>query len=241
MTTDSANGSGELRGVFGQVFSAQNFALEGGRLLPELRIAYETYGRLAPDGRNVILLTHGYVRGDRRLGYGGVGLVEAGCALLLLFGGYDDPQLYVVLGAVYLYGVGVLEWRRGARGAIKQVLESAALLMVLLLTFSQAAGFLGPEYERTVYSLLLLVQSVVFIFLGARLGWKKSFFGGGAAMVADIVLMLLDPVRALMAWGFWVTLFAFGVLLVVVVVALYWWRDQKALHVTLHQTLDSWD
>src|SRR5437764_394330 len=27
---------------------------------PEATIAYETYGRLAPDGRNAILCTHGY-------------------------------------------------------------------------------------------------------------------------------------------------------------------------------------
>lgn len=76
MTTDSANGSGELRGVFGQVFSAQNFALEGGRLLPELRIAYETYGRLAPDGRNVILLTHGYTSNHHMVGRQGSTLAE---------------------------------------------------------------------------------------------------------------------------------------------------------------------
>lgn len=76
MTTDSANGSGELRGVFGQVFSAQNFALESGRLLPELRIAYETYGRLAPDGRNVILLTHGYTSNHHMVGRQGSTLAE---------------------------------------------------------------------------------------------------------------------------------------------------------------------
>ena len=76
MTTDSANGSGELRGVFGQVFSAQNFALESGRLLPELRIAHETYGRLAPDGRNVILLTHGYTSNHHMVGRQGSTLAE---------------------------------------------------------------------------------------------------------------------------------------------------------------------
>lgn len=76
MTTDSANGSGELRGVFDQVFSAQIFVLESGRVLPELRIAYETYGRLAPDGRNVILLTHGYTSNHHMVGRQGSTLAE---------------------------------------------------------------------------------------------------------------------------------------------------------------------
>src|SRR3984893_5567294 len=34
--------------------------LTDGTVMPEARIAYETYGRPAPDGRNAILCTHGY-------------------------------------------------------------------------------------------------------------------------------------------------------------------------------------
>jgi homoserine O-acetyltransferase/O-succinyltransferase len=34
--------------------------LESGQILPEVTIAYETYGQLAPDGRNAILIAHGY-------------------------------------------------------------------------------------------------------------------------------------------------------------------------------------
>ena len=36
------------------------FRLEDGEVLPELELAYVTHGRLAPDGRNAVLLTHGY-------------------------------------------------------------------------------------------------------------------------------------------------------------------------------------
>ena len=36
------------------------FTLESGQVLPQLTLAYETYGRLAPDGRNAILVTHGF-------------------------------------------------------------------------------------------------------------------------------------------------------------------------------------
>jgi homoserine O-acetyltransferase len=40
-------------------FSSRNFRLESGERLPELTLTYETYGTLAPDGRNAILVTHG--------------------------------------------------------------------------------------------------------------------------------------------------------------------------------------
>ena len=41
-------------------FRTRDFALENGAVLPELELAYVTHGRLAPDGRNAVLLTHGY-------------------------------------------------------------------------------------------------------------------------------------------------------------------------------------
>ena len=43
-----------------QSFMVPGFKLESGRVLPELALAYETYGQLAPDGRNAILVTHGF-------------------------------------------------------------------------------------------------------------------------------------------------------------------------------------
>jgi homoserine O-acetyltransferase len=41
-------------------FQTTDFRLENGDTLPELRLAYVTHGRLSPDGRNAVLLTHGY-------------------------------------------------------------------------------------------------------------------------------------------------------------------------------------
>ena len=43
-----------------QSFAIRDFRLESGAVLPEARIAYETYGDLAADGRNAILITHGF-------------------------------------------------------------------------------------------------------------------------------------------------------------------------------------
>src|SRR5258708_6705495 len=50
----------DIGAVEDRFFSLRNFRLTDGRVMPEATIAYETYGRPAPDGRNAILCTHGY-------------------------------------------------------------------------------------------------------------------------------------------------------------------------------------
>jgi homoserine O-acetyltransferase/O-succinyltransferase len=44
------------------------FTLQSGQVLSEVTIAYETHGRLAPDGRNAILITHGYTSNHHAAG-----------------------------------------------------------------------------------------------------------------------------------------------------------------------------
>jgi homoserine O-acetyltransferase len=50
----------ELNNVEKKSFVSRDFKLKNGQILPVLTIAYETYGKLAPSGRNAILITHGY-------------------------------------------------------------------------------------------------------------------------------------------------------------------------------------
>lgn len=50
----------DLGTVEDQFYTIRNFPLQNGQIIPEARIAYETYGRLGRDGDNAILLTHGY-------------------------------------------------------------------------------------------------------------------------------------------------------------------------------------
>src|SRR5438552_360154 len=55
----------QIGAVEDRFFTLRNFPLTCGTVMPEARIAYETYGRLAPPngpngGRNAILCTHGY-------------------------------------------------------------------------------------------------------------------------------------------------------------------------------------
>jgi homoserine O-acetyltransferase len=50
----------DLGAVEDQFFTIRDFRLTHGETLPEAVIAYETYGRLAPHGRNAVLVTHGF-------------------------------------------------------------------------------------------------------------------------------------------------------------------------------------
>jgi len=57
-----------LRTVVKRTFTTGGFTLESGRILPELTLAFETYGRRAPDGRNAILVTHGFTSSHHAAG-----------------------------------------------------------------------------------------------------------------------------------------------------------------------------
>ena len=57
-----------LHAVTDRRFTAREFALERGRALPEMTLAFETYGRLAADGANAILITHGFTGSQRAAG-----------------------------------------------------------------------------------------------------------------------------------------------------------------------------
>jgi homoserine O-acetyltransferase len=49
-------------------FVISNFRLQNGAVMPQAKIAYETYGRLAADGRNATLITHGYTSSHHSAG-----------------------------------------------------------------------------------------------------------------------------------------------------------------------------
>jgi homoserine acetyltransferase len=46
--------------VDNQSFTISSFRLQIGAVMPQAKVAYETYCRLAADGRNAALITHGY-------------------------------------------------------------------------------------------------------------------------------------------------------------------------------------
>jgi homoserine O-acetyltransferase len=48
-------------------FTFSDFRTTGGEILPEVTLAYVTLGKLAADGRNAVLITHGYTSGPRMI------------------------------------------------------------------------------------------------------------------------------------------------------------------------------
>jgi len=60
--------TGEVGAVEDRFFTIRDFRLTKGETLPEATIAYETYGTLGPNGRNAVLLTHGFTSSHRQAG-----------------------------------------------------------------------------------------------------------------------------------------------------------------------------
>jgi homoserine O-acetyltransferase len=64
----SMSASGEIGRVEVKTFGCGNFKLESGVTLPELKLAYESYGTLAADRGNAILLAHGFTSSQHAAG-----------------------------------------------------------------------------------------------------------------------------------------------------------------------------
>ena len=60
--------SDEIGTVEDRFFSIRDLRLTNGEVMPEATVAYETYGTLAPNGRNAVLLTHGFTSSHRQAG-----------------------------------------------------------------------------------------------------------------------------------------------------------------------------
>lgn len=102
----AAQAEGDPLKMHKATFTTKDFKLASGTVMPDVTIAYETYGTLAPGGRNGVLLTHGYTSSQHMAGRDGAngaegswdGLVGPGKAI-------DTDRLFVVssnmLGSSY--------------------------------------------------------------------------------------------------------------------------------------------
>jgi homoserine O-acetyltransferase len=77
-------------------FTFADFPLTGGGALAEVTLAYVTRGRLAPGGRNAILVTHGYTSGPRMI-EPGVASSEGAWSTLVGPGAPIDTDRYFVV------------------------------------------------------------------------------------------------------------------------------------------------
>jgi homoserine O-acetyltransferase len=60
--------SAPMESVVKRTWTSHDFRLESGQVLAELTLVYEAYGRLAADGRNAILVTHGFTSSQHAAG-----------------------------------------------------------------------------------------------------------------------------------------------------------------------------
>jgi homoserine O-acetyltransferase len=86
-------------------FTFADFRLRNDEVLPEITIAYSTRGHLAPDGRNAVLVTHGYTSGHSMI-ESGAGSSEGSWSTLVGPGApIDTERCFVVcsnmLGSSY--------------------------------------------------------------------------------------------------------------------------------------------
>jgi homoserine O-acetyltransferase len=86
-------------------FTFADFRLQNGEVMPEVTIAYCTRGQLAPDGRNAVLVTHGYTSSQRMI-ESGAGSSEGAWSTLVGPGApIDTDRSFVVcsnmLGSSY--------------------------------------------------------------------------------------------------------------------------------------------
>jgi homoserine O-acetyltransferase len=77
-------------------FTFRDFRLTSGEILPEATIAYVARGKLGPDGRNAILVTHGYTSGPRMI-EPGVASSEGAWSSLVGPGAPIDTDKYFVV------------------------------------------------------------------------------------------------------------------------------------------------
>jgi homoserine O-acetyltransferase len=64
----AATATREIGTVADKFFTIRDFRLANGTAMPEATIAYETYGKLAPHGRNAVLITHGFTSSHHQAG-----------------------------------------------------------------------------------------------------------------------------------------------------------------------------
>ncbi len=163
---------------------------------------------LAVMGLHAVLVA--YAIRELRLSYLGVGLLEAAFALQLVHVEVDEPQLFALPAGLYLLAIARLERRRGA-GAATLALEWGGVALLLAVPLAQAIGALEAERSVETYRRLLFAEGLAVLAGAAVLRWKRPFFAALVAFVADIILLLIEPVQHVNQW---IVFGAIGVLMI---------------------------
>jgi homoserine O-acetyltransferase len=108
----------ELVEIESKSFSAHDFRLESGQALPLLELAYETYGSLAPQRDNAILIVHGYTSSHHAAGRNAKGKQGRGVAdgAAGWFDGLIGPGKAVDTDRYFVISVNALGSAHGSTG-----------------------------------------------------------------------------------------------------------------------------
>ena len=108
----------DLTNIESKLFTAREFRLESGQLLPTLELAYETYGTLSPAEDNAVLVVHGYTSshhaaGKNAKGKQGRGVTEGAAGW---FDALIGPGKAVDTNRYFLISVNALGSAHGSSG-----------------------------------------------------------------------------------------------------------------------------
>ncbi|MEI7874003.1 MAG: alpha/beta fold hydrolase [Alphaproteobacteria bacterium] len=107
-----------LTEIDSKIFSAREFRLESGQILPVLELAYETYGVLSPQRDNAVLVVHGYTSSHHAAGRNAPGKQGRGVpeGAVGWFDGLIGPGKAVDTDRYYVVSVNALGSAHGSSG-----------------------------------------------------------------------------------------------------------------------------
>lgn len=154
----------------------------------------------------LLYVTAALVDRRRSLGYTAVAMMLGAYGLeWLLVWGQREVQWYVVPAALYLLGIGYLEWRQGSRPLARWI-DRAALLLLFGSAFWQSLGDSGWPYY-----VLLLVEGLLVLWWGSTRRLRRFLYAGVAAVTIGTAGQLIEP---LLSANRWIVFGVAGILLV---------------------------
>ena len=133
-----------------------------------------------------------YLQRRAWLSYLAVAVLEASYMTQLALFNTGQAQFFVVPAALFLVAVAYLERAHSDR-LLVVVLESVGLSLLLGVTLLQSLGLFTDDVNHQFYSLFLFFESLLVVIWGLSIRWKRPFFGGIAAFIANLAVLLFDP------------------------------------------------
>ena len=184
-----------------------------------------------------------YLQRRTWLSYLAVAVLEASYMTQLAVFNTGQAQFFVIPAALFLVAVAYLE-RAHSNRSLVVLLESIGLSLLLGVTLLQSLGLFTDGVNHQVYSLFLFFESLLVVIWGLSVRWRRPFFGGIAAFIANLVVLLFDPLGEgpVSATILWAVFGAIGISLVAS--AVYLERNRERSSAAFRKLIDQlsrWD